>query len=76
MLTVRSRVLKFVDELAKTTGAFDELEKRVLQFSREQLVEVTSGASHKSACHLRQSRSLDGDGKTSRHNRPLHFSLI
>jgi len=40
MLTVRSRVLKFVDELAKTTGAFDELEKRVLQFSREQLVEA------------------------------------
>lgn len=40
MLTVRGRVLKLVGDLAKTTNAFDELEKRVVQFSRKQILEA------------------------------------
>lgn len=40
MLTVRGRVFDFVNELAKTSTAFDELEKRVMKFTQKQLVEA------------------------------------
>lgn len=40
MLTVRSRVIGFVDRLAKTPNAFDELERLVFEFRREELQEA------------------------------------
>src|SRR5207248_6019705 len=36
----RGKVFKFVNELAKTSNAFDELEKRIVKFTRKQLVEA------------------------------------
>jgi type II restriction enzyme len=40
MLTVRGRVIEFVDRLAKIPNAFDELEKLIFQFSHEELREA------------------------------------
>lgn len=40
MLTVRGRVFKSVHVLAKTSNAFDELEKSIVKFTRKQLVEA------------------------------------
>lgn len=40
MLTVRNQVVAYIFELAKTRFAFDELERRVRQFNRTQLVEA------------------------------------
>jgi len=40
MLTVRGRVIDFVDRLAKIPNAFDELEKLIFQFSHEELQEA------------------------------------
>lgn len=40
MLTVRGQVVAWVFELAKTKNAFDELERRVMQFTPPQLIEA------------------------------------
>jgi len=40
MLTARGRVIGFVDRLAKMPNAFDELERLVIGFSREELQEA------------------------------------
>lgn len=40
MLTVRGRVIGFVERLAKMPNAFDELERLVIGFSREELQEA------------------------------------
>lgn len=40
MLTVRGQVFKYVNDLAKTSNAFDELEKRIFKLTRKQLVEA------------------------------------
>jgi len=40
MLTVRSRVISFVNQLAKMPNAFDELERLVVRFSRKELQEA------------------------------------
>ena len=40
MLTVRNRIISYVFELAKTTNAFDVLEKRTEAFTQDELVEA------------------------------------
>jgi len=40
MLTVRGRVISFVNQLAKMPNAFDELERLVVRFSRKELQEA------------------------------------
>ncbi len=40
MLTIRNQVVRFVAELARTQFAFDELERRVRDFNRQQLIEA------------------------------------